>query len=96
MCELLREHTISLGSHLFPRSLIIESPFLGLMLMTSQSRLGAFSPVVGCSQDITCSLVKARMNILHGPILCSVLIIVSNVDKAIEVNGCWIISFIGD
>lgn len=33
---------------------------------------------------------------LHGPILYSVLIIGNNVDEAIEVNGCWLISFIGD
>lgn len=82
-----------MGSHSFPRSLIIESPFLGLLLTTSQSRLSA---IVGYSQAITCSLVEARMNMLHGPILYSVLIIGSNVDEAIEVNGCWLISFIGD
>lgn len=73
----------------------IESPFLGLMLMSFQSSLGAFPPIVGHSEAITCSLVEARIKMLHEPILCSVSI-VSNVDKAIEVNECWIISFIGD
>ena len=66
------------------------------MLMTFQSSPGAFSPIVGYSEAITCSLVEARIKMLHEPTLCSVSIIVSNVGKAIEVNRCWIMSFIGD
>lgn len=63
------------------------------MLMTSQSRLGAFSPIVGYSRAITAALWKQGWNMLRGSIPCSVLMIVSKVDKAVEVNGCWIILF---
>lgn len=59
--------------------------------MTSQSRLSAFSPVVGYSGAVTHSLWEQERNMLCGPILCPVLIISNNVDKAVEVNGCWII-----
>lgn len=63
--------------------------------MVSQSGRGAFSPVVGHSRALVCSLVEQGQICGVDP-FCAVSIIAGNADKAIEASGCWIISFIGD
>jgi hypothetical protein len=64
--------------------------------MTSLSKLGTFSPIVGYLQVVPAVLWKLGWDMLHGLILGLVFIIVSNVDNAVKMNACWIITFIGN